>query len=64
MMGLNSDDINQLRFWAGSTVYSNYEIKEDGLRKQVAYTKSGSVGTFYVNGVAVATVTGTAGTDG
>ena len=63
---LNGDNINQLFFanFYNTIVYSNYEIKEDGTWKHVAYTRSGTVGTFYVNGIAVKTVAGAAGTDG
>lgn len=66
MFCLSAEYNNQPMFYtiAGSWVYSNYEIKEDGLRKHVAYTRSGSVGTFYVNGVAVKTVVGSAISDG
>ena len=57
--GFTANDSNTLRLYSNTDAYSNYEIKEDGLRKHVAYVRSGSVGTFYVNGSGVATVVGT-----
>ena len=59
-----SNDSNQLTIDAGGTYTYGTEIKEDGTRKHVAYVRSGSVGTFYINGVAVATGTGVPITDG
>ena len=49
---------------AGVSKYSNYPIAEDGTRKHVAYVRNGGSGTFYINGVAVANVTGAAINDG
>ena len=66
MFKLYENDTNMLTFYTPSVgwQYSNYTILEDGQRKHVAYTREGSVGTFYVNGEAVATVAGVALTDG
>jgi hypothetical protein len=66
MLVLGNGDDNELSFWAnGVWGHSGYEIKEDGNWKHVAYTtSSGSVGTFYVDGVSVATVAATAVTNG
>jgi len=50
---LTNSDTNYLYFRAGGTAMSSpYEIKEDGTRKHVTFTRSGSVGTFYVDGIA------------
>jgi len=66
MLVLGNGDDNELLFWAnGLWGYSGYEIKEDGNWKHVVYTtSSGSVGTFYVNGVSVATVAAAKVTNG
>ncbi len=66
MLFLGNTDDNELLFWAhGLWSRSGYEIKEDGNWKHVVYTtSSGSVGTFYVDGVSVATVAATTIIDG
>lgn len=62
---LRNNSTNDLYFHsAGVSKYSNYPIAEDGTRKHVAYVRNGGSGTFYVNGVAVANVTGAAINDG
>jgi len=64
ILALDNSSNNILRFRAwGTWVTSNYAIAEDGNRKQVSYTKSWTIGTFYVDGVAVATVVATVWTN-
>jgi len=59
------DEDDELLFWAGGTwTESDYTISENGEWKHVVYTRSGSAGKFYVNGVLVKDVTGVAASDG
>ncbi len=65
ILELKDNDINEFGFWTDSVWrYSGQEILEDGTWKHVAYTRSGTTGTFYYNGVNVSTVVAVAGTNG
>jgi len=56
---------NELVFFAAGTwTQSDFSIPQDGKWKHVVYTRSESVGKFYVNGTLVKSVTAVAGNDG
>lgn len=61
---LDNTESNKLVFRGTGSTVSNYPIAEDGNRKHVAYVRSGALGTFYVDGIQVATGVATAMPDG